>query len=105
VDESSLRSQPRKANKIKYCAVGLLACYLSHARSVVCVSRGRTGRFPQLAVLLKPADYSGRADDDEALRTSGWDGHHDNGRSSIQSTYNRRSQKSQTPSIFTNVSW
>jgi hypothetical protein len=41
----------------------------------------------------------------EALRTSGWNGHHDNGRSSIQSTYNRRSEKSQTPSIFTNVSW
>jgi len=31
-------------------------------------------------------------------------GHHDNGRSSIQSTYNRRSAKSHAPSIFTNVS-
>ena len=39
------------------------------------------------------------------FRTSSRNGHHDNGRSSIQSTYNRRSEKSQTPSIFTNVSW
>ena len=49
--------------------------------------------------------YSGRRDDDKAFRTSHRNGHHDNGRSSIQSTYNRRSEKSHAPSIFTNVSW
>ena len=65
---------------------------------------GRTGRCPQLAVMFILAKRSIRADEDEAFRISYWNGHHDNGRSSIQSTYNRRSEKSHSPSIFTNVS-
>ena len=54
--------------------------------------------------LANLAKRSIRADDDEAFRISYWNGHHDSGRSSIQSTYNRRSEKSHAPSIFTNVS-
>ena len=51
-----------------------------------------------------PADHSGGADEDEALLAGERSRRHDNGRSSTQSTYRRRSENSHAPSIFANVS-
>jgi len=47
-------------------------------------------------------DHTGRPDDDQSLLVFSYG--HDSGRSSTQSTYNRRSENSHAPSVFTNVS-
>ena len=49
-----------------------------------------------------PSDHARGADDDEPLPRVG--GCHDNRRSSIQSTYSKRSENSHAPSALTNVS-
>jgi hypothetical protein len=48
------------------------------------------------------SDHARGADDDEPLPRVG--GCHDNRRSSIQSTYSKRSENSHAPSALTNVS-
>ena len=69
-------------------------------------------RVPEGVAKRVSADHSGGADDYKALLARRWNVHrshlvrcrHNRGRSSIQSTYNRRSAKSHVPSIFTKVS-
>jgi hypothetical protein len=58
---------------------------------------GGSLRLTYSVPVMEPA----RGDATNAMRSAS---HHDSGRSSIQSTYNRRSEKSHAPSIFTNVS-
>ncbi len=73
------------------------ACRLAADRSHT-ADGGMIERVPKYV----PSDHTRGADDDEPLPRVG--GCHDNRRSSIQSTYSKRSENSHAPFALTNVS-
>ena len=77
-----------------------------HEARGLAADRGRNAHGGVIERVAKrvSTDHSGCANDDKALWGSYWNSHHDNGRSSIQSTFSRRSEKSQASAIFANVS-